>query len=289
MKIDIDLIKPDPNQPRKVISQSYIQGLAESLKVEGMINPVECDGNYMIITGEQRWRAAKLAGWKEVPVNINTSVKGEYERFRRQMAENLHQSSASTSTPMNAIDVARGYKKLLEMKGHFVAAPKLQGKNKGISDLAKDLGVSEKKIRTYLSKLFEPDYVLEAIIKDSSKFTAFDEANRLPEEYRDKVKKAIAKEEITGRNAVRRFSQLAKSKPEKAEIELARIMGEQSFDANRVLNRCIELQIVLKNATPEKWSTSDLTVVKSQLGSTTGAIRKFAGRINKTVNSHIMN
>ncbi len=283
MKIDINLIQPDPNQPRKVFSEKYIQGLAESLKIEGLINPVEVDQNYIIITGEQRWRAAKLNGWTEILINLNKSSLPTYERFRRQMAENLHQSSADGGTPMNAIDVAEGYKKMLELKGHLVAATKSQGKDEGISELSRELGIGEKKIRTYLEKLHEPSYVRQAIIKDSSTFSSFDEANRVPEKFQEEIKRAIAEGKIEGKIQIRRFAKLARLRPDKAELELARIMDKQSTHANRILDCALELQIALKQANPTNWLIGDKNMVRSELGAVSGSIRNFTGKLNKEV------
>lgn len=290
MKLPIEQIRPDPNQPRKVFSDEYIKGLAGNLAVEGMINAIEIDENNMIITGECRWRAAKLAGWTEVPVNINKSRLGEYERFRRQMSENLHQSSANGGTPMNAIDVAKGYKRLLEMKGYDLSTPSTERVDSGLHELSKELSVSADKISKYLNMLFEPKYVRQAIIKDSSKFSQFERARRLPEkitvqgrevEVREPIRKAIVEDKITGHKHIEKFSALVKARPDKAELELIRLIGKQSSDANKILDRALELQVALKNAEPKNWMASDLSMVRGQLGSTTGAIRTFVGKINK--------
>lgn len=282
MKIDINLIKPDLNQPRKIFNDEYIKGLAKSLTIEGMINPVEIDENYIIITGEQRWRAAKLNGWTEIPVNLNKTSLPKYERFRRQMAENLHQSSADGGTPMNAIDVAEGYLKLLKMKGHFVDPTKFhQGKDEGISELSRELGISETKIRTYLKLLSEPDYVRQAIILDSNKQSSFIEASKAPEKYQEEIKKAIVEEKIVGHKQIRRFAKLANIQPKKAEIELARLMNKQSSDANRILDLALDLQIALNQATPSTWLPNDISMARSELGAVTGSIRVFVGKMNK--------
>ena len=63
--VKVAAIRPDPNQPRTIFEPDYILGLANSIKAEGLINPIECDPTLMIITGESRYRAVKELGWKK--------------------------------------------------------------------------------------------------------------------------------------------------------------------------------------------------------------------------------
>src|SRR5574344_740389 len=72
--IDISLIYANPNQPRKNFDESALKELASSIKTHGIIQPLVLnraeDGKFMIIAGERRWRAAKIAGLSEVPAFI---------------------------------------------------------------------------------------------------------------------------------------------------------------------------------------------------------------------------
>ena len=76
-ELEIDKIRPDQNQPRKDFEKEGVAELAASLKTQGMIYPIEIEENNIIICGERRWRAAKLAGWKKVPVVIKTGLEKE--------------------------------------------------------------------------------------------------------------------------------------------------------------------------------------------------------------------
>ncbi len=72
-QVDIDLISPNASQPRKSFDESMINELANSIKTHGVLQPiaVRAHGNsYEIIAGERRWRAAKAAGLRRVPVHI---------------------------------------------------------------------------------------------------------------------------------------------------------------------------------------------------------------------------
>ena len=279
--VPIDDVKPDPNQPRKIFDPKHILDLAKNLKVEGLINPIEVSDDLMIITGECRWRAAKQAGWSEVDVNINDSELDKFKRFRRQMAENLHQSAAGGSSPMNAIDVANGYKQLLGMMGYkWVAATHPKGADMGMRKLAKELGVSHRTIGDYLSLLTQSKYVLEDV-KKGRPHSLYLEAKLIPEQYRSKVKKAISEGKITSREDLRRFKNIALTKPEKAEIEFLRITQQQSEDANRILNRAVELGLSLRKVNPDDLSTEDKKMILLQLGSVSGSIRVFIGKLKR--------
>lgn len=73
MIVEITKVKPNPNQPEKVFDEDELQELIDSIKEYGMLAPVlvENKGDYYeILAGERRWKAAKIAGLKEIPVTI---------------------------------------------------------------------------------------------------------------------------------------------------------------------------------------------------------------------------
>lgn len=280
-QLPIDSIKPDPAQPRKIFDEAHIKGLAKSLRTEGMINPVEIDSQGMIITGECRWRAAKLENWKRLPIIRNVKPLAAYERLRRQMAENLHQSAAGGSSPMNAIDVAKGYKRMIEIRTGKDYEPGSLSREEVyglINGVAEELGVSKHTVYEYLNLLSEPKYVIEDVLKGRPR-TLYREAASTPESFQEPVKQAIARGEIVRREDVRRLSRLAKVSPEKAEIELLRLTKQQSEAANRILNRAIELGLAIKVADFEKFSLEDRQMVHSQLQSLYGVLRNVLGEL----------
>ena len=72
-KVDIDLVFPNENQPRKMFDEDKLRELAGSIALHGVLQPLAVrrkDNGYEIIAGERRWRASKLAGLREVPVYI---------------------------------------------------------------------------------------------------------------------------------------------------------------------------------------------------------------------------
>ena len=75
VEIDINKIKPNPNQPRKNFDPEALNELASSIRTHGIVQPIVVndlkDGTYLIIAGERRWRAARLCGFTTVPAVIS--------------------------------------------------------------------------------------------------------------------------------------------------------------------------------------------------------------------------
>jgi len=107
--LDINLIEPNRNQPRKQFDEDSIEELADSIKQFGVIQPlvVKNKGNYYeIIAGERRWRASKKAGLKKVPVIIRDFDDNEILKI--SLIENLQRED------LNPIEEARAYLRLKE-------------------------------------------------------------------------------------------------------------------------------------------------------------------------------
>ena len=106
--VKVALIEPNQSQPRKKFDQEQMEELAESIKLHGVLQPLlvqKKDGLYEIIAGERRWRAAKLAGLKEVPVIIRNYT--EQEIVEISLIENIQRED------LNPIEEAQAYKRLL--------------------------------------------------------------------------------------------------------------------------------------------------------------------------------
>ena len=108
-ELELDLIEPNRKQPRKYFDEAALEELAASLKAYGMIQPIVVKKNgdyYEIIAGERRWRAAKIAGMKKVPVVIK-QWEGS-EAFEAALVENLQRED------LNPIEEAESYQRLQE-------------------------------------------------------------------------------------------------------------------------------------------------------------------------------
>lgn len=109
LNIDIELIINNPLQPRKTFSPESLQELAESIKENGIIQPIivkkATDNNhYEIIAGERRWRAAKIAELKEIPAILKKSERS----FEMAIIENVQRED------LNPIEEAEGYQRLID-------------------------------------------------------------------------------------------------------------------------------------------------------------------------------
>ncbi|PXX54205.1 ParB family chromosome partitioning protein [Hungatella effluvii] len=120
LMVKVTSIEPNREQPRKDFNEEAMGELAESMKVYGVLQPllVQKKGDYYeIIAGERRWRAAKLAGLKEVPVVIREYTK--QQTMEIALIENVQRED------LNPIEEARAYQRLIqefELKQEEIAA-----------------------------------------------------------------------------------------------------------------------------------------------------------------------
>ncbi len=106
--VKISKVEPDKDQPRKNFSEDELNELADSIKKHGIFQPLlvqkRADG-YEIVAGERRWRAAKIAGLKEIPVIVREYT--EQEKVEIQLIENLQREA------LNPIEEATAYRRLI--------------------------------------------------------------------------------------------------------------------------------------------------------------------------------
>lgn len=108
-EVEVSKLFPNEDQPRKKFDEEKINALAESIKVHGVIQPiiVKREGDfYKIIAGERRWRAAKIAGLKKVP--IVEKELSDREVMEISLIENIQRED------LNPIEEALAYKRLME-------------------------------------------------------------------------------------------------------------------------------------------------------------------------------
>lgn len=109
-EIEIGRIMPNPDQPRRTFDETSLEELAASIRELGVVQPLTLrladDGNYQIIAGERRWRAASIAGLSSVPAYVRTASDSEMTEMA--LIENIQRED------LNAIEVALGFKKLID-------------------------------------------------------------------------------------------------------------------------------------------------------------------------------
>lgn len=113
--VPIELIHPNPLQPRKDFEPEALQELANSILARGILQPMivrpaSRDGHYEIVAGERRWRAAQVAKLHRVPVLVRALT--DQEVLEIAIIENIQRAN------LNALEEALGYKQLMETYGH---------------------------------------------------------------------------------------------------------------------------------------------------------------------------
>jgi ParB family transcriptional regulator, chromosome partitioning protein len=115
MEVDIDLLAPNDLQPRVQMDDVKLQELADSIKANGIIQPIlvrRTGSTYRIIAGERRWRAAQRAGLHKVPIVIRDVAEGSSkELLELALIENIQREN------LNAIDEAVAYRRLADEFG----------------------------------------------------------------------------------------------------------------------------------------------------------------------------
>lgn len=113
IKISVDKIVPNPNQPRYFFDGENLKDLAESIREHGVVQPIIVtklsDGKYELIAGERRLRASKLIGNKDIPAIVREA--GNQEKFELAIIENVQRHD------LNPIEEAKAYKRLNEEFG----------------------------------------------------------------------------------------------------------------------------------------------------------------------------
>jgi ParB family chromosome partitioning protein len=152
-EVDIDLIDPNPEQPRTRFVETALEELAASIRSNGIVQPIVVRRHgerYQIVAGERRWRAAQKAGLRRVPVTLR-EISDE-KLLEVALIENIQRQE------LNIVEEARAYRKLLDNIGFTQ------------EELSERVGKDRSMISTALRLLRLPDTVLEFI--ENEKLTA---------------------------------------------------------------------------------------------------------------------
>lgn len=132
-EVPIELVHPNPNQPRMHFNKEELDELALSIEKDGLLQPIlvrEDAEGYEIIAGERRWQASQLAGLKKVPVRIKEA--DDMKVLELALIENLQRSD------LNPIEEAYGYKRMME-RGNRTQSEVASAVSKGRSTIANAL------------------------------------------------------------------------------------------------------------------------------------------------------
>ena len=216
IEIDINSIEPNPNQPRKVFNEQSLQELADSIAIHGVIMPIVVNkkgGKYMIIAGERRWRASRLAGKKVIPAIVKDYTDREVKEI--SLIENLQRED------LNPIEAANAMKQLMDE--YDITQ----------EDLAERIGKSRSAVANTLRLLTLEDEVI-ALVSDGSLSQGHARALiTLPKE----VQVAIAKKAVAKRMSVREVEQAVKDYYNPPEAKRAKKEANMSVELKDLIVR----------------------------------------------------
>ncbi len=112
LEIDLDLIEPNKEQPRTRFEEENIMELAQSIKANGIVQPIivrRKGGKYQLVAGERRWRASQKAGLQKIPAIVKNIA--DEKLLELALIENIQRQD------LNAIEEARAYKNLIKKIG----------------------------------------------------------------------------------------------------------------------------------------------------------------------------
>ena len=230
-------IEPNRDQPRKTFSDEAITALAESIREHGMLQPILVrpldTGGYQIVAGERRWRAARMLGLDEVPVNIREL--SDTETMQIAIIENLQREN------LNPVEEASGYNELIEKYGMTQ------------DQVAKMVGKSRSAVANAVRLLSLPPRVLKML--ENGDISA-GHAKALLGFEDEEMLIAIANRAVDGGMTVRQVERLAQKSTEPADT------AEKSD--KRIDNYIVEMEISLKERLGRK--------VKVDYGKNKGAL-----------------
>lgn len=198
-KIDIDQIRPNPYQPRKVFDDTALQELSQSIKQHGVFTPIlvkKSIQGYDLIAGERRLRASKLAGMSDIPaiiVDLN-----DQEMMEIALLENIQREN------LNGIEEAKAYEQLIQRLNYTQ------------EQLANRVGKSREHITNTLRLLKLPEDVQEYVVQ---KKLSMGHVRALIGLKDENMIRKIAKQAIDQGLSVRKIEQLVKDLQHKKEPE----------------------------------------------------------------------
>ncbi len=217
-EVPISSIRPNQYQPRKQFDEEALSSLVDSIKAVGLLQPVLVrevdDGQYELIAGERRWRAARRVGMQTIPALVQ--VASDVSSLEQALVENLHRED------LNALDEAAAYQQLIE---DF---------NLTHDDVAKRVGRSRVAVTNAL-RLFQLPPAVQRLVRDQ-KLTAGHARALLGTPDRE-LQEQLAAEAVQGGLSVRALEELVRvgtngaPEPEAGAATAAGTVADAATDA----------------------------------------------------------
>ncbi len=260
-KINLELIDPNPYQPRKDFSEEELRELADTIREQGLIQPItvrKFNGRYQIVSGERRTRAARLAGLSTIDAYVH-ELLSDKQMAEWSLIENIQR------VDLNAIEVAKSYEQLINNYGYTH------------DELSKSVGKSRSAITNSLRLLKLPEQVQAWIME--GKLSQSAARSLLSPEISDP--ETVARDIIEKGMNVRQVENLAKenkkkeseSRPEPQDKPLDPNIVEFLRKMEEFLGTSVKLQKSNEDASKGKliidyYSFEDLTRIQEKIEGT---------------------
>ncbi|MCK9182401.1 MAG: ParB/RepB/Spo0J family partition protein [Fibrobacteraceae bacterium] len=254
-KIDLNLIDPNPFQPRKEFNEEELNELALTLKTQGLIQPItvrKFNGRYQIVSGERRTRAARIAGFQTINAYVH-ELLSDRNMAEWSLIENIQR------VDLNPIEIARSYEQLIENHGYTH------------EDLAKNVGKSRAAITNSIRLLKLPENVQLWI--QEGKLSQSAARSLLSPEITDPEQ--IAKNIIEKGMNVREVENISKQKKENKKAETAPIPVDPNILAfNKKLEEFFGTRVQIQSSKADNsqgkilidfYSFEDLTRIQEKI------------------------
>jgi ParB family chromosome partitioning protein len=233
LAIRLDAIQPDPDQPRSTFSDEGLRELSESIRQDGVIQPIEViqtgPDHYRIVHGERRWRAAQLAELATIPAVVRRRDYDEVTRFVRQLVENIQRED------LNDVDRAAGLlrlRKLMQEELDAAAAAEVNsdepwGSKVTWAKVGKRLGYTRQRIHQLIQLLNLPEEIKDAV-RDG---LLSERDTRIYQGLRASQQRALHRARMAGEletAEVRQISRLLKEAPELTVHQAIRLLRQSA-------------------------------------------------------------
>ena len=231
-EIDIELITPNPKQPRTIFDDDALEELADSIATLGLIQPItvrkESSGKYIIISGERRWRASRLAGRKSIPAYVREA--DDKELHEMALVENIQRQD------LNAMEIAISLQRLIDECGVTQET------------VAQRVGKKRSTIANYL-RLMQLSPEVQAALKANLITMGHAKAIAGVEvELQPSIVKKVIKKELSVRATEQLVKKLSSEEPAKANSEVGEEFPEIYTKVVEQLSRLLSEDIKIKRS-----------------------------------------
>lgn len=220
-------IEPNLSQPREDFDEEALNQLSQSIAENGVLQPLLIrptqNGMYQIVAGERRWRAARLAGFTEVPALIRELSDEETDKIA--LIENLQREN------LNAVETAKGYRRLMERY------------NMTQEQLSDAVGKSRSAVANTLRILNLPEEVLPFVAEGKLSAGHAKAILSAPEDKREEAAKIIIEKDLSVREAEKLATRMGKE-PGEGKGEKGASKKQESFPKDKFYR---EMQVAMTN------------------------------------------